>query len=85
MRKEYELQTDVLATIVATTPVKKKHADLLTTFATRTDYRSVRYVMMRDTYSPAWLESLMPRAVKFRQTIERGLRRNCKRMAARHA
>ncbi|MCG7405329.1 hypothetical protein [Caballeronia zhejiangensis] len=55
MSKEYELQTDVLGTIVAATPVTKKHADLLATFATRTDYRSLRYVMTRDTYgsSPA--------------------------------
>ncbi len=49
MRKEYELQTDVLSTLVAATPVAKKHADLLTTFATRTDYRSLHYVMTRDT------------------------------------
>ncbi|BCQ30309.1 hypothetical protein NK8_85000 (plasmid) [Caballeronia sp. NK8] len=51
MRKEYELQTDVLGTIVEATPVTKKHADLLMTFATRTDYRSLRYVMTRGTYS----------------------------------
>ncbi|QCP55079.1 hypothetical protein FAZ95_38735 [Trinickia violacea] len=50
MRKEYDLQTDVLATIVATTPVTKKHADLLTAFATRTDYRGARYVMTRDEF-----------------------------------
>lgn len=50
MRKEYELQTDVLATIVAATPVGPKHADLLTAFATRTDYRGARYVMTRDVY-----------------------------------
>lgn len=51
MRKEYELQTDVLATIVAATPVTPKHADLLMAFATRTDYRGARYVMTRDVYS----------------------------------
>lgn len=51
MRREYELQTDVLATLVAATPVTKKHADLLTTLATRTDYRGARYVMTRDVYS----------------------------------
>lgn len=38
MRKEYDLQTDVLTTIIATTPVVRKHAELLTAFATRTDY-----------------------------------------------
>ncbi|WP_309788794.1 MULTISPECIES: hypothetical protein [unclassified Caballeronia] len=55
MRKEYELQTDVLDTVVAATPVKKKHTELLTAFATRTDYRSLCYVMTRDIYgtSPA--------------------------------
>lgn len=51
MRKEYDLQTDVLATIVAATSVTKNHSDLLTAFATRTDYRSARYVMTRDVYS----------------------------------
>ncbi|QBR04175.1 hypothetical protein [Paraburkholderia pallida] len=50
-RHEYDLQTDVLATIVATTPVTKKHAALLTAFATRTDWRAARYVMTRDIYS----------------------------------
>lgn len=50
MRKEYDLQTDVLATIVAATPVTPKHAELLTTFATRTDYRGARYVMTRDDF-----------------------------------
>ncbi len=29
MRKEYELQADVLSTIVAATPVPKEHAELL--------------------------------------------------------
>lgn len=52
MRKEYDLQTDVLATIVGTTPVTKKHAALLTAFATRTDWRAARYVMTRDTFGP---------------------------------
>ncbi|ONC41686.1 hypothetical protein AQ914_18215 [Burkholderia pseudomallei] len=51
MRKEYDLQTDVLATIVATTPVTKRHADLLTALATRTEYRGARYVLTRDVYS----------------------------------
>jgi hypothetical protein len=51
MRKEYELQTDVLGTIVATASVAKRHVQLLTAFATRTDYRSARYVMTRNTYS----------------------------------
>jgi hypothetical protein len=51
MRKEYELQTDVLATIVAATPVPPKHAELLTTFATRTDYRSARYAVTRYEFS----------------------------------
>ncbi|KGX17222.1 hypothetical protein Y036_6230 [Burkholderia pseudomallei] len=35
MRKEYDLQTDVLATMSRPTPVTSKHADLLTAFATR--------------------------------------------------
>jgi Arc/MetJ family transcription regulator len=51
MRKEYDLQTDVLATIVATTPVTAKHAALQAAFATRTGWRGARYVMTRDTYS----------------------------------
>lgn len=51
MRKEYELHTDVLATIVAATPVTSKHAALLTTFATRTDYRGARYAVTRDEFS----------------------------------
>lgn len=50
MRKEYELQTDVLATVIAGVQVSRKHADLLATFTTRTDYRAARYVMTRDTY-----------------------------------
>lgn len=50
MRKEYDLQTDVLATIVAAAPVTKMHADLITAFATRTDYRGARYVMTNDEY-----------------------------------
>lgn len=50
MRKEYDLQTDVLATIVATTPVTSKHADLLTAFATRTEFRSARHVKMRGEF-----------------------------------
>lgn len=52
MPKEYDLQSDALATIVATTPVTKKHAALLTAFATRTDWRAARYAMTRDTYGP---------------------------------
>ncbi|PCE30358.1 hypothetical protein [Burkholderia ubonensis] len=51
MRKEYDLQTDVLATIVAATPVTAKHADLLTAFATRTEFRGVRHVKARDEFS----------------------------------
>ncbi|MDN7431398.1 hypothetical protein [Burkholderia sp. AU45388] len=50
MRKEYELQTDVLATIVAATPVTPKHAELLATFATRTEFRGARYVRTRDDF-----------------------------------
>ena len=50
MRREYELQTDVLATIVAATPVTAKHTGLLTALATRTDYRGARFVMTRDVY-----------------------------------
>ncbi|AOZ11225.1 hypothetical protein [Cupriavidus malaysiensis] len=51
MRREYDLQTDVLATVVATTPVTLKHVALLTAFATRTDFRDARYVTTRDTWS----------------------------------
>lgn len=50
MPKEYELQTDVLETIVAATPVTKKHVALVTAFATRTEFRGARYVMTRDTF-----------------------------------
>ncbi|AJY38111.1 hypothetical protein I6G56_01000 (plasmid) [Burkholderia humptydooensis] len=50
MRKEYDLQTDVLATIVATTPVTPKHAELLTAFATCTEFRGARHVKMRDAF-----------------------------------
>jgi hypothetical protein len=35
MSKEYDLKTDILDTVVAATPVTKKHAALLATFATR--------------------------------------------------
>ncbi|WP_308286076.1 hypothetical protein [Burkholderia catarinensis] len=50
MRKEYDLLTDALATIVATTPVTPEHADLLTAFATRTEFRSARHVKARDEF-----------------------------------
>jgi hypothetical protein len=50
LRKEYELQTDVLATIVAAAPITPKHTDLLTTFAARTDYRGARHVKTRDEF-----------------------------------
>lgn len=50
MSKEYDLQTDVLETIVAGTPVTKKHAALLTTFATRTVFKGARYAMTRDEF-----------------------------------
>ncbi|KWD85131.1 hypothetical protein [Burkholderia ubonensis] len=51
MRKEYDLQTDVLATIVASTPVAPKHTELLTAFATRTEFRGARYAVTRDEFS----------------------------------
>ncbi len=51
MSKEYDLQTDVLATIVATTPVTPKHTELLTAFATRTEFRGARYAVTRDEFS----------------------------------
>lgn len=51
MRKEHDLQTDVLATVIAGTPVTKRHAALQTAFVTRTCWRGARYVMTRDTYS----------------------------------
>lgn len=50
MRKEYELQTDVLATVVAATPVARNHEGLLKTLAARTDYPGVRLVLTRDAY-----------------------------------
>lgn len=50
MRKEYELKTDVLETIVAAAPVTKKHAGLLTALATRTEFKDTRYVMTRDKF-----------------------------------
>ncbi|UVA77132.1 hypothetical protein [Pandoraea commovens] len=50
MRKEYDLQTDVLETIIGSTPVSKKHTDLLAVFAARTDYRGIRYVTTRDEF-----------------------------------
>ncbi|WP_018441905.1 hypothetical protein [Trinickia symbiotica] len=49
-RQEYERQTDVLETIVASVPVTKNHTDLLTAFATRTDYRGARHVKTRDEF-----------------------------------
>ncbi|AOI68719.1 hypothetical protein [Burkholderia ubonensis] len=36
--------------IVATTPVTAKHAELLPAFATRTEFRGMRYVMTRDDF-----------------------------------
>ncbi len=52
MRHNYELHTDVLATLVAQTPVQKKHAALIAMFATRTDFRTARYVKTRDEFGP---------------------------------
>ncbi|MBU9198855.1 hypothetical protein KTD33_30475 [Burkholderia gladioli] len=51
MRKEYDLKTDALETIVATTLVTTKHAALVAALAARTDYRSARYVKTRDEFS----------------------------------
>lgn len=48
MREDYELQTDVLATIVASTPVTKHHADLLTSFATLPASGEQRVVTVRE-------------------------------------
>lgn len=50
MSKEYDLQTDVLATIVATTPVTPKHTGLLTAFATRTEFRGARDALTLPTF-----------------------------------
>lgn len=50
MRKEYDLKTDALDTIVATTLVTAKHAALVAALAARTDYRSARYVKTRDEF-----------------------------------
>lgn len=49
-RREYDLQTDVLAAIVATTPVTLKHAELLAALATRSEFQRARYVMTRETF-----------------------------------
>ncbi|WP_257807017.1 hypothetical protein [Burkholderia glumae] len=51
MRHDYELQTDVLATLVANTRVEKKHVALIAMFAARTDFRAVRHVKARDEFS----------------------------------
>jgi hypothetical protein len=51
MRHDYELQTDVLATLVANTGVEKKHAALIAMFAARTEFRAVRHVTTRDEFS----------------------------------
>ncbi|EEC33762.1 hypothetical protein ACUTFY_24505 [Burkholderia pseudomallei] len=40
----------MLATVVAATPVTSKHAALLTTFATRTDYRGARYAVPPQSF-----------------------------------
>ncbi len=50
MRKEYELQTDVLATIVAATPISPKHAELLSVLATRSEFRGARYARTSDEF-----------------------------------
>lgn len=86
MRKEYELQTDVLATIVAATPITPEHAELLTAFATRIDYSGARYVMTRDASTvnaPAGYST--PRIVRSPPTITCVSARSSRRMAARCA
>lgn len=52
MRKEYDLKTDALETIVAATLVTARHAALVAAFAGRTDFRSARYVKTRDEFGP---------------------------------
>ncbi|WP_350029936.1 MULTISPECIES: hypothetical protein [unclassified Caballeronia] len=86
MRKEYDLQTAGLATIVAATSVTKKHSDLPTPFATRTDYRSARYVIARDVHSerPARILDTDDREIAA-DYHTRGLMRSSKRMAVRCA
>ncbi|WP_161500250.1 hypothetical protein [Burkholderia gladioli] len=54
MRKEYDLKTDALETIVATTLVTTKHAALVAAFAGRTDFRSARYVKTRERNRQEW-------------------------------
>lgn len=51
MRREYDLRSDTLETIFATTPVTKNHSALLTALAARTEYRGARYVMTQDMFS----------------------------------
>lgn len=50
MSEKYDLQTDVLATIVAMTPVTEKHTALLEAFGTRTEFGRAHYVMTRGTF-----------------------------------
>nr|UII03312.1 hypothetical protein PFGPPNCM_00221 [Paraburkholderia sp.] len=50
MKHEYCVQTDVLETIVTSARAEPRHAALLATLATRSEYRSVAYVTSRDTY-----------------------------------
>ncbi|WP_257829928.1 hypothetical protein [Burkholderia glumae] len=50
MRRAYELHTDVLATLVAQTPVTKQHAALIAMLAARTDLRTARFVKTRDEF-----------------------------------
>lgn len=44
MRREYELRTDVLDTIIAKTPITKKHTALLNTLTTRTEFHGTQFV-----------------------------------------
>lgn len=48
MRREYDVHTDIIETIVGSTPVMNGHAALLSAFASRTEYRGLRYVTSRD-------------------------------------
>lgn len=84
MRKEYDLQTDVLATIVATTPVTPKHADLLTAFATRTEFRGARHVKSRDEFGARPARVIDANGREIAPTTARGSTRSSTRMTARH-
>lgn len=48
MRREYDVHTDIIETIVASAPVMSGHAALLAAFASRSEHRGLQYVTSRD-------------------------------------